>query len=533
MSRRTSLTLLGWAVLTAGLLSAFGNVFEPMWVRWFPAWNEQGSLYDRLVGGESYYTHGPLVPLISLVIALLLLRHTSVPLKPAPALGGALLALFLLLHLAGSAARIHFVSGFAMIGALAASVVIAWGLPAARRLAFPLALLAFMVPLPEVTIADLNFRLKMAAAQLGVAIANFLGVVAERVGNRVLMEGDKSLVIANVCNGLRTLISLLAFGALYCFVCRLRGWWRAGLFAMTIPVAVAANSLRVVSLIVVADIWSPQVATGAYHDISGILIFVLAFLLMFALERLVLGLRRLAGRPVEVAALFAQSRRTDDDSGQAGRLALAGWTPRVLAAGIALGAAAMAVWGMSRPAPAAGALAHASMVPGVLELDGRRWVGYDMPLDRRTQVILETGDYLNRAYVTSGEPEVELCVVFSQDNRKGTHPPDLCLEGGGSDIIAKNDVVAAGLPCRELLVQNGRSSQYFLYTYKCGPDYTRSFWRQQWVILRNGLLSRPADGALVRVSTPVREGDPQSLARARRIAAEVMQTAAESISQSH
>ena len=150
----------------------------------------------------------------------------------------------------------------------------------------------------------------MFAADWGVTLADALGVIIERSGNRVFIGNIdpeikiKTLVIANVCNGLRTLISMLAFGSLYCYVCRLRGLWRLGLFAMTVPVAVVANSVRIVSLILVADIWTPEVATGAYHDWSGIFIFVLAFLMMFGIEWIVLWARKAAGRPAEVLPLF-------------------------------------------------------------------------------------------------------------------------------------------------------------------------------------------------------------------------------------
>ena len=63
------------------------------------------------------------------------------------------------------------------------------------------------------------------------------------------------------------------------------------------------------------------------------------------------------------------------------------------------------------------------------------------------------------------------------------------------------------------IVQAGADKRYFLYTYKCGNEYTRSFWRQQFVIFTNGLLDRNASGALIRVSTPV--ADDVALARQR------------------
>jgi exosortase len=269
-TRNPWITAGGWLLLGAALVAAFGHNFAEMWLRWFPAWHRTSlGLYERIVEGESYYTHGPLVPPVSLIIVLLLIRHTRVPVRPWRVTGFAVVAMSLLLHLTACLARVNFASAFAFIGVLVGLVLVLWGGKALRRLWFPIVLLIFMVPLPEISIAQLNFRLKMFAANWGVELSNAIGVAAERIGNRVLLEGDKDLVIANVCNGLRTLISLLAFGTIYAYVCRLRGLWRIGLFAMTVPVAVASNTIRVVSLILVADRWDVQTATGWYHDASA------------------------------------------------------------------------------------------------------------------------------------------------------------------------------------------------------------------------------------------------------------------------
>jgi len=51
-----------------------------------------------------------------------------------------------------------------------------------------------MVPLPEVSISNLNFRLKMIAADWGVRLANVVGIICERSGNWVYLEGGKNLV---------------------------------------------------------------------------------------------------------------------------------------------------------------------------------------------------------------------------------------------------------------------------------------------------------------------------------------------------
>ncbi len=494
-----------WLLLIAAMAAAFGHNFAEMWGRWFPGWQRTGwSLYDRIVRGESYYTHGPLVPMISLLIAILLIRHTRIKVAPSPRLGFVVLIGSLLLHLMACLARVNFASGFAFIGVLCGLVLVIWGRMALRRLWFPLALLIFMVPLPEVSISNLNFRLKMVAADWGVRLANMVGIIAERSGNWVYLEGGKSLVIANVCNGLRTIISLLAFGTLYTYVCRLRGFWRLLLLAMTIPVALLSNSIRIVSLILVAHIWDAKTATGFFHDFSGVLIFVLAFLLMFGLERVILFLRQAVGRPAKIIPLFDGVVRGEQDEGQWSRMLRRGgrrasWVAILL---VVVSVAGAAYLNQSVP-PMWDETTAAGVLPRTMEIAGREWSSYDIELDAQTLAVLETSDYLCRTYVSAGMAPVEFSIIFSRDNRKGTHPPDLCLEGAGQDLTTIRDLVVDDVPCRELVVQRGAARSYFIYTYKCGERYTNSFWLQQLTIFANGLARRDTSGALIRVSTPM------------------------------
>lgn len=514
---------LGWLALALTVALLFAHPFGEMWLRWFPAWPDAGrSLYDRIVGGESYYTHGPLVPFVSLLMIVMLLRHTSVPLGRSGLLGWAVLALSLLLVLGACLARVNFALAAAFICVLAALVLLLWGKTALRRLWFPLAFLLFMVPLPEVTLADLNFRLKILSAESGVQIASLLGVAVERNGPCVVLPGGKTLVIANVCNGLRTLISLLAFGSLYAYFCRLRGPWRLLLFAATIPVAVASNALRIVSLIVVADLWSEQAATGWWHDFSGMLIFVLAFLLMFALERAILALRAALGRPAKIQPLFAHQLRSIRDAHQLRILFQQGAAPRALAAAMLLLATALGARFLSQPVRATpDDRALQRIIPQIFTIDGVAWVGDGRSLSQRELTILEWPSYLYRRYHNSANDYTDFIFLFSLDNRKGIHPPDLCVEGFGQGITFKNRLDVRGIPgqlsvpCKELIVQAGATRLYMLYTYKCGSAYTDSFWRQQAAILLNGLFNRDAAGGLIRITMPLADDIEPARRRAR------------------
>jgi len=512
----------GWSLLILGLGAGFGQNFVEMWHRWFPAWHYHDlSLYERIVAGESYYTHAPLALLVSLAAGVAAYRYRAIPFGPRPGLGFAVLGGSLLVHLMSCLARVNFVSGFALIGVLAGLVLALWGVGALRRLWFVLFFLVFMVPLPEISISQLNFELKKIAAEGGVRLAGLLGAVVERAGNRVYLEGDKSLVIANVCNGLRTLISVIAFAALYAYVCRLRGAWRWALFGAAIPVAVVSNTVRIVGLIMVADRWSVEAATGWFHDVSGLMILVVAFGLLFGLEQVIMRALAWVGRPVQAAALLPGVRPGAARVRQPAALSEAiarprGWTCIVL---VLLGGGG-AIW-LNRAIPStyAGDFTRRAL-PGALSPDGQTWHSYVMPVDRRTQMILETEDAVMHRYVRAGAEPVDVCIVFSQDNRKGTHPPDVCLEGGGLDIILQGDLKLedvggrGGLPCREIVVQWGAQRTYYVYTYKCGERYSNSFWAQQFIIFRNGLLNRNASGALIRISTPVGAGIEEARARA-------------------
>lgn len=528
-----------WSLLALALAGTFGHNFAEMWVRWFPAWSDaKATFYNRITGGESYYTHAPLVPIVSLMIALLVIRHTRIPVEPRPVSGGLISGWFILVHLLGCLARVNFVCGFAMIGLLGGLIVMVWGWTALRRLWFALAMLAFMVPLPEVSIATLNFRLKLMAADWGVRGAEMLGIIVARPGDGNMVKiwdpagPAKELVIANVCNGLRTLISLIAFGALYAYVCRLTGFWRIALFILSVPIAVVANALRIVSLIAVADIWNSKVATGWYHDTSGVLVFVLAFMFMFGIEKAVLSIRKWVGRPAKILPLFAGVQRTDQDEGQWGRMVAAGSRRGSLLALALVVFTAAGSWHLNRVTPGFTSGNLAGLVPAELKFAGAAWESTELTMDPQTLQILEEPLYFYRSYVTASQPKADLCVIFSRDNRKGTHPPDLCVQGGGNDIVAADTVYLDNvakhgkLACRELVVRSGPHSMYFLYTYKCGGEYTPSFWRQQAKILFNGLLSRNASGALVRVTTPVRplEG-ADGLQEARQRAMDLMATA--------
>ncbi len=166
----------------------------------------------------------------------------------------------------------------------------------------------------------------------------------------------------------------------------------------------------------------------------------------------------------------------------------------------------------------------ASAIPRTLIAPDHVWTSTDMLFSDLEMQILETSDYVFRTYSDGKGNPVDLCVVFSEDNRKGTHPPDICLEGSGYRIVSRTprDLMIAGTPLTvaEIVASAGTGTGpnqyvYFAYFYKCGDTFTPSFYKQQMTIVWNGLTQHNAAGALIRYSTPITSLADVPAARAR------------------
>jgi len=245
---------------------------------------------------SSYYSHGFLVPLVTLF--LIWRKRDALRAEPigSSRMGMGLLVAGLLVHAAASVLRIHFISGFSFLAVVIGACLYLFGGRAVRQIAFPLAFLVFMIPLPMVAIAGLSLRLKLFAAACAMKIVSAAGIAAVREGS-VIHFTTCSLTVGDVCSGLRSLIAMLSLGAVYGYV-RGMDWPRhLVLFLSSVPIAVAANVVRIVGLCIVGNFWGADAATGIVHDISGMLLFALALLMLFGVEKVLM----LYGSPEEVA----------------------------------------------------------------------------------------------------------------------------------------------------------------------------------------------------------------------------------------
>jgi exosortase len=108
----------------------------------------------------------------------------------------------------------------------------------------------------------------------------------------VLREGNVihlpslSLEVAEACSGIRSLLSLATLAIIYGYLVEKRMWARIVLAIASIPIAVGANSLRIVGAGVLVQYWDPDKAEGFFHAFSGWLIFVVSLAMLFLLHQL-------------------------------------------------------------------------------------------------------------------------------------------------------------------------------------------------------------------------------------------------------
>ncbi len=503
-------------LLSAGLMAlAWYGTFSRIWMQWFPAWWQRDTpLLDRLTGGDSYYTHGPLVPAVSFALALFIYTQLGAPserTRRSSTLGWAVFGFFLLTHLLFTFASVTFASGFALIGVMVGIVLIWGGWPLARAYALPIALLLFMVPLPLAWIDGINFELKLLASKAALWLATHaFGVPAVVDGSYVLLSPDsdglpKTLVIENVCGGLRSIIALTYFAALFAALCRVTGLWRWLLLVLALPVAIACNIARITGLIVAAHHLGIQAAGehGWFHDLSGILVFALALAMMFALEAAILLLGRLLERSWSDARLLGYLKGIRSEPGARPRtLSPATVCCLVVAAGLS------AYW-VNRPEPKPVSALAQQAIPQTVQIADTHYDSAELNLQDKVLAILETDDYIYRRFTADrGGAGFDLLIVFSKNNRRGTHSPELCIQGNGEKIVSKGQVTVDAaretpLAMREVVSQAGRRTVYYLYVFKCGDTYTTNYTLQQATILLNGLLHRDAGGALIRFTVNV------------------------------
>ena len=245
-----------------------------------------GALYIGIIPdlAQEWWTvdassYGMLVPPITLYIVYLR-RETTLSIPAQSDLRGlTLLSLGCLVFLAGKLSAEFFLARISFVILLAGLTWTFWGFKRFKSLAFPFILLATMVPLPGIVYNTAAAPLQLFASSIATTVAQAFGVSIYRDGN-VIHLATTSLGVAEACSGLNSLSALVVGSLLLGFLEDASILGRMLLFGLSIPLAIAVNVLRVAGTAILAD-YHMEFAMGFYHMLSGWLVFVLGFGLLW------------------------------------------------------------------------------------------------------------------------------------------------------------------------------------------------------------------------------------------------------------
>jgi len=139
------------------------------------------------------------------------------------------------------------------------------------------------------------------------------------------------------------------------------------------------------------------------------------------------------------------------------------------------------------------------------------WSSTDIPVSEQDYQILETRNLFVRDYKNALGESVYLYVIYSEDNRKVSHPPEICLMGSGLSIADKSAIqISDTIKAVQLIVERTDTRELVAYWYKAGNLYTDKYLRQQLKIVMDRTLGKRTSGALIRLSTDIKDDDPEA-----------------------
>jgi exosortase len=245
-------------------------------------WPSLGNLVWTWSSDENY-SHGFLVPLISLYFAGEAAKRGPVQRQGGFALGAALLVLGILGRMTTTVVPIGVVSDLAFLCALAGLVSALAGREALQRYGFSLFFLLFMIPLPIALYSAIASPLQLLVSRLAAVLLGLAGIPVLCQGNMMTLPGDVHLFVAEACSGMRQLTGFLALTTAVAWFSERPLWYRMVLVASAVPIALTANLLRVALTAWLAYAVNPALAGGHFHNFEGLLLMGVGLAMLAAL----------------------------------------------------------------------------------------------------------------------------------------------------------------------------------------------------------------------------------------------------------
>jgi exosortase len=231
------------------------------------------------------FSHGFLVPIFAGYLVWVKredLRKTRI----APTWSGIIvMALGLLVLLLGVYGAELFLSRVSIVVLLAGLTLGFGGWELLKQLRFPLLVLLLAIPIPFIVFNEITLPMQSLASQLASTLLPLFGVPVLREGNVIELPAMK-LEVAEACSGIRSLMSLFTLSIFYGYFVEKSNLRRVFLALASIPIAIAANAVRILGTGLCVQYWDPDKALGFFHEFSGWVMFLVSLGCLYIVHRI-------------------------------------------------------------------------------------------------------------------------------------------------------------------------------------------------------------------------------------------------------
>ncbi len=466
------------------------------------------------------YSHGPLIPVLSLLLFLRQLKEFPVQIGPKSDRWPGVLVVLVALGLGalGKLANISDIVAYATILWVGGLLLISFGWRVGLCFWPPVLHLVYMLPLPDVLYYKMSTYLQFVSSELGVFFLRLANVPVFLEGN-IIDLGVLKLHVAEACSGLRYLFPILSFSYIFAVLYRGPMWHKAVLLISAAPITVFMNSVRIAIGGVLVQHFGVEWLEGFTHFFEGWVIFLACIIILFALARIMLFFQKDRMSLVEALDLD-----TDGLGTQAMRVQhVQPSIPLITAAGLMF--AASLAW---QAVPQRGTFIPDrdifALFPRTLSEETWSQVGPPQTLEASVAQALQADDYHSVHYVRNAdEPVVGFFTAWYRDQSNGgVHSPEICLPGSGWEIawlerVDIADQIAYQTPfmINRAIIQKGETRMMVYYWFEQkGRKVAHDFSAKLYLML-DGITTGRMDGAMVRLTTIIGDGESEADAEDR------------------
>ena len=415
--------------------------------------------------------------------------------------GGLFLVFGVFLILLGVLSATYSIVQYGYVASVISTVLLFIGGKAFKIIIGPMLLLFLVVPLPGFIFNNLSSDLQLISSQIGVWVVRAFGISVFLEGN-VIDLGKFQLQVVEACSGLRYLFPLVSLSIVAAFIYQASLWKRVVIVISSIPITVLMNSFRIGMIGVLVEHGGIEQAVGFLHDFEGWFVFMACVGLLLLEMRLLVAFGKNKQVLSEVFAIEAPEILPADTVYKQRNTSWVYVIPTlfVLVAGGFIGSLDERVEDIP-------ARVDFSNYP--LQLGG--WVGERSKIGQIYLDELKLNDYIAANYRSDSGNSVGLYLAYYESQRSGAaaHSPKSCIPGGGWRIKSHTVVDIKGLDksTNRLLIKKGDNGQLVYYWFEQRGRNITNEYMVKWYLFWDALTLSRTDGALVRLTAPLRLGD--------------------------